>query len=96
MTMLVTIAFAKPLSRDGRVLTQLALAGLAKAKAVWIAPNGWNATVAGEALGTKSVRAALEAEGVVCSRVDTTLTPDEDARCEDTGEAAERFRPAGR
>jgi hypothetical protein len=96
MTMLLTITFAKPLDRAGRTSVQLAMAGLAKAKAVWIDRRGWSATVAGEGLGTTAVQAALGAAGIPVVRVETSLAPEEDARCEDAGTAGERVRALGR
>jgi hypothetical protein len=96
MTMLLTITFAKPLDRRAKTTVQLAMAGLAKAKAVWIDRHGWSATVAGEGLGSVSVGKALAAEGIVVDKVETSLTPEEDARCEDAGTPGERVKALGR
>jgi hypothetical protein len=95
MTMLVQALFAQPLDRAARGRVRLAVAGLAHARAVRIDRHGRSATIAGEWLGTAAVRAALTALDVPPTELSTGLTPEEDARCDDTA-PGERLRPAGR
>ena len=94
--MRVDLAFEKPLRTDEKLRLHLALGTLVKDKRVRVIRGDRLVTIYGESLGTRSVRTALEAEGLNPASIGSTLDAESDKGCDETNEQTERVRAIGR
>ena len=90
------IDFAKPLTRADRLRISVSLGALAGCERVRWLRGDREAEVLGEGLAIAKVQAALGESGTAWERVETSLTPEEDRRLDESGEGQERVKPPGR
>ena len=91
--MTIELSFPRPLPREERTRILLAVAGLAAAKRVDFARNGYGATISGEALSLATVSRLLREAGVRLEGIRSSLQDSEAGAQEAPGEA---FTPPGR
>ncbi len=97
MVMRINVDFPRPLAPAEHRQVILAMAALAKVRRVLFTNGAHRAQVFGEALGTRSVRAALEDIGLTVKALSSTLPEGDDVSVDDVPTATvERVKAIGR